>query len=461
MSITAPASESIADQISRTDLLLGRRGAVTSLTDVRDWFDERPVDIHVDYQTATTRAGQSALITVVTLLHRAGFPIRLQETFDDVVVAFGPFRGQRLAKTLASLGAVVTPTANPEPPGLRTVIIGDAEHARADSIQLTWDGWIAAVRAGGTRLDERDGCPLAPLLAAALTVSEIFESHLGVVDACWRDVTMSLWNPADAQPAQGPALRWLPEQWMVLGLGHLGQAHAWCLVHLPYEAESCEIWLADDERVTTSNVSTGVLTQPIHLPQDASIAVLKTRLVAEAIERAGLRSRLIERRLHPHERYHPDLPATALVGVDNLLTRRGLSDFGWPLCVDAGLGSTHSGFDTFSIHAFDGTGRASTEIEGWHERQAPDPDTSEPIFSDLRENGLDECGIVTLANKNVACAYVGMAAACLSVAEVLRRINGGNGASTTSAALDALVVRGDSCRPPLVRIPVCEAVTER
>lgn len=457
-----PPADGFADQVSRTDLLLGRRGAVSSLTNARDWFDDRPVWIHADPRTASTGPGQSALITLTTLLHRAGFPVYINGALDDLVVDRGPFRGQDLTITLAALGAVKAPSAYTEAPGQRHVMLGDVTRAPSPAVQLTWDGWIAGVRPDGNRLDERDGCPLAPILAAALTVSEIFESHLGVRDACWRDVTISLWNPTDTSPAQGPALRWLPQRWMLLGLGHLGQANAWCLAHLPNPPGSCEVWLADDERITASNVSTGVLTNPEHLTAAADGAPRKTRLVAAALERAGLDTRLIERRIQPDEHHHSDLPSITLVGVDNLATRRALSSFGWPLCIDAGLGSTPSSFDTFSLHVFDGSGRASSEIDAWQERPQAEPDTTAEIFDDLRSGGLDECGVVTLANKNVACAYVGMSAACLSVAEVLRRLNGTEGATAISAALDALAVRGDAISPPPIRVPVCEVVgTER
>jgi hypothetical protein len=452
---TEPAGEILADQVSRTDLLLGRRGAVRSLADVGDWFNDRPVSIHADANTSSTGSGQAALLTLVTLLHRAGFPVFLNGTFDDVVIDRGPFRGCNLATTLTSLGAAAGPSPDVEAPGYRSVLIGATAEVPSPSVQLTWDGWIAAVRPGGTRLKERDGCPVAPILAAALTVSEIFESHLGVRDACWRDVTISLWNPTgpETTPSHGPALRWLPRSWMLLGLGHLGQANAWCLAHLPAAAD-CEIWLADDERITASNVSTGVLTHPEHLARPPS-ATHKTRLVAEALERAGLETRLIERRVHHEERYRTDLPGVALVGVDNLATRRALSDFGWPLCVDAGLGSTASSYDTLSLHVFDGSGRASHEIDAWQERTSAKPDTDAEFFDDLRSAGLDECGVVTLANKNVACAYVGMTAACLSIAEVLRRFHGGDGASTISVALDALIVRGDCDARSVPRIALC------
>lgn len=460
--MTTSAQEITAsEQVSRTDLLLGRLGVVASLEDVHEWFNQRPVYVYVDGTSVATQAGQSALITLATLLRRAGFPVHVLGELDAVVEA-GPFRGQHLADVLLRLGAAAAPSDGAVTAEGRGVLIGDVASTALTSLQLTWDGWVAGIRSPGTRMGERAGCALAPILAAALAVSEVFESHLGMRDACWRDITVSLWNPTAASETstQGPALRWLPEQWMLVGLGHLGQAYAWCISHLPYPDDACELWLADDDFVSPANVSTGVLTDPEQETDAAGRPVRKTRLVAAAVERVGIRTRLLERRIHLGDRYRTDSPAIALIGVDNLETRRSLTDFSWPLCVDAGLGSGPSSFDTLAIHCFDQSSKASQEISAWAERAPTAPDTSSQLFERLRESGVDECGIVTLANQNVACAYVGMIAACLAVAEVLRRVNGGPASTAMSLALDAAVTRGDIITPVPLRAPLCEILSE-
>jgi len=451
----------LADRVSRTDLLLGRRGAVSSLAETNDWFQQRPVHVVLDAKLAAGSAGQAAAVTLVTLLHRAGFPVFVHCDAKEAIHT-GPFKGQDLRATLEELGAQTPIPAADHLTGTRAVLIGDVQTSFATSVQLTWDGWIAGVRNPRSRMEEREGCALAPLLAAALVVSEILESHLGVIDACWRDVTLSLWNPTGSAnlPAQGPTLRWLPTQWMLIGLGHLGQANAWCLSHLPYESDAGEIWLADDDFVAPANLSTGVLTDPRCMYDASGSRLRKTRTVAEAIERSGRTTRMIERRLHSEERFQADLPAIALVGVDNLETRRTLSDFGWPLCVDAGLGSTPSSFDSVSVHTFDGSGQSSHDVSAWRYYETSSTDTAAGIFEDLRRAGLDECGVVTLANKKVACAYVGMIAGCLVVAEVLRRLNGGAGSSSISATLDAIVFRGDELEPANLRVQLLEARLE-
>ena len=458
--MTGDVDPAVADIVSRTDLLLGRRGAINALADAEGWFEQRPVRITAAPGACSTAEGQSALITLSTLLRRAGFPVQLDRApSDDILI--GPHRGRSLSEVLTGFGVSITETSSRATPNprAREVLIGDAAVTHPRATQLTWDGWVAAVRQPGDRLQERAGCILAPLLSAALVVSEIMGSHLGVLDACWRDVTSSLWDPLAADPtaAQGPALNWLPVSWLLIGLGHLGQANAWCLAHLPYSDGDGEVWLADDERITKANLSTGVLTEPTALRSDYGRPALKTRLVAAAAERAGRRTRLLESRLSPSAHLLGDGPSIALVGVDNLELRRGLSDLALPLAVDAGLGSTPSSFDSLALHVFASDGPSSHDIAAWSEQPEPTVDTNAPVFEELRRGGLDECGLVTLASKKVACAYVGMTAACLSVAEALRRSLAGPALASASVVLNAQITRGEHVRTADLRVPMVQS----
>lgn len=448
----------IADAVSRTDLLLGRRGAIRSLRDADAWFEQRPVQLSAGGDVRSTPDGQAALITVATLLRRAGFPVWTSEPADgDLLV--GPYRGRALKDVLSSFGVRYADRGLSLPPAAREVLLGDVQPCLPSSVHLTWDGWVAAVRRPGDRLAERPGCRLAPLLAAALVVSEIMESHLGVLEAGWRDVTMSLWDPTSPEPllAHGPALRWLPQSWMLVGLGHLGQANAWCISHLPYDDGTGELWLADDDLVTAANISTGILTESSTLTDAYGRPPRKTRVVADAVERAGRVTRLLESRLPTSARFHEGLPRILLVGVDNLDLRRALSDFNWPLAIDAGLGSTPSSFDSIALHAFDGAGVTSHDINAWADGPQPAVADHDGIFDDLRRSGLDECGIVTLASRKVACAYVGMIASSLAISEALRRTMTGPAVGSLSVVLDAHVIRGQQVTATNPRAPLIDA----
>ena len=216
------------------------------------------------------------------------------------------------------------------------------------------------------------------------------------------------------------------------------------------------MWLTDDDVAAGANVSTGVLTRLQDAEQTANWpARPKTRLVAAAMENAGARAHLIERRLSPAERWDEHRPSVALLGVDDIVIRRRLSEIGWPLCMDAGLGSTPSSYNSMSIYALDGA-LTSTEISAWRqEHPAAAPDTSGVLYDKLRGEGIDECGVVMLAGRAVAAAFVGMIAACLAISEPLRRLHGGPMLSSLGLSLESgkpvCGLRPDG--PPATTIP--------
>jgi hypothetical protein len=76
------------------------------------------------------------------------------------------------------------------------------------------------------RLQEREYCPLAGILAASLAVSELFLSFADIsVEAGRRAVALSLWRPevAVSDPSTvGVPVEFLPRALLILGLGALG-----------------------------------------------------------------------------------------------------------------------------------------------------------------------------------------------------------------------------------------------
>jgi hypothetical protein len=457
-----PTGQQLSDTISRTNLLLARRGLLTDLTAAGQWFALRGVHIDVGADACQTPSGQAAALTAVTLARRAGLPVTANAIAGDSPVHTGPWRNWKLSAALTELGAIIAAAGQTK----TVVTIGDALAPPADvRLQVSWDAWIASVRPDGVRLAERDGCALAPIAAAALAVSEIFHHHIGHLDAAYRPVALSLWHPLSPTPetAPGPALARLPNAWMLVGLGHLGQANAWCLSNLPYADGRGELWLVDDDLAAPANISTGVLTTASDVVAGpVGTARRKTRIVAAAAERAGRPTRLVEQRLPSTYRYEPGQADIALIGVDNIDLRRRLTDFGWPLCVDAGLGAGPSSFDTISIHTFP-SDTCSRDIQAWQQPRRSAVDVDVAAFDALLAAGLDQCGVVMLAGQAVAAAFVGMLAACLTVAEVLRRTCGAAGLDALSTSLDIPSPRGASARPGIYRgqlVPIDAAVSE-
>ncbi len=48
-----------------------------------------------------------------------------------------------------------------------------------------------------------------------------------------------------------------------------------------------------------------------------------------------------------------------------------------------------------------------------------------PAYQALKKAGLDSCGLTQLASRTVGAPFVGLVAGCLTIAELLRRLNGG------------------------------------
>lgn len=459
MNVASPTGQQLVDTTSRTHLLLAKAGLVDSLEEAGLWLAARRIAVRVGADACNDEYGQAAALTAVSLAARASIPVTVTVADPRAILSAGPWKGLMLGETLGLLGDLNVHQDNSAdvilPPLKAELLIGESTESRRSGasegdiprLQVSWDGWVAGVRSAGERLPERNGCVLAAAAAAALAVSEVFSHLAGHLDAAWRDISLSLWDPLAADPFKtiGPRLDWLPDRWQIVGLGHLGQAAAWCISLLPYPARSGEVWLVDDDFATEANISTGVLT----MPSDASVgpagdALRKTRLVSKALERAGRPTRMIENRLDTNQtRWNPAFPSVALIGVDNLDTRRHLSKVGWPLCVDSGLGSTASSFDALSIYALD-TSQSSAEIMAWRTQEADSGSDPVPAFNELRSQGVDECGIVMLQGRAVGASYVGMTAAALATCEPLRRLHGSPGIRCVGLSLDQGVPTGAS-----------------
>ena len=443
------------DGVHRTVLLAAHDGTQPTLDAAIAAHDRTGIVICADTQTCRDASGQAAILTAVVTARRAFGTVIVHAEVPAAILAAGVFKGRALADAVANQGARLL---SAEAPGAvaeawPVLLLGPGTSVfpgkHLTTLRASWRGWTARVAPAGLP-GEAAGttCVLASIAAAALGVSEAFGAVRSAPgsEAGYRDIALNLWNPGADHPDNGPGLSHAPAAWWLVGLGHLGQASAWVITWLPYaDPSGIEVVLQDTDRTTPANYSTGVLTP------EGSDGVPKTRLVAAALENAGLTTRIIERRAGSDFRAAPGERHVALLGVDNLPTRRLTSGTGWTLAIDAGLGDQPGNFDSILIHRFPG-GRRSDEIPAWQPREphaVAIPQTA--AFADLQEHH-DPCGVAELAGKAVGAAFVGITAACLAITEALREFHGGTGRDTLLLSLTTMAAR-TSPGDQTVRVP--------
>lgn len=394
--------------------------------------------IVVGADIASSVACQTALLSLVNVARRtflAGIDVI---GLSDCASKTALTSRDRLIDAVIELGGNVATEARPEWP---TALIGNvtATPRGLPAWKLTWAGWRGGVvpANSGERLADDEAMPLAPVLAAATCAAEAFAVHAGDhAMAGRRAAGLSLWRPGanwlDPDESE-PALVYLPSRLWLIGLGNLGQAFSWLLACLPYEMpREVHLVLQDYDRIAQSNDSTSMLSRIV------DIGKMKSRVVADWLEARGFSIYLEERRFGPCTRRSKDEPGLALCGVDNANARAALDQAGFDLIVEAGLGGGPQAFRNMSIHTFPAS-RTPAQIWGGQVAQAEENIEAQPAYQALKQAGMDGCGLTQLASRTVGVPFVGLIAACLTIAEVLRRLHGGAALeflSTSASTLD-------------------------
>lgn len=423
-----------ADHFSRTTLILGRQAGDAAQGQAR--HRSFRVLIVAGESTCTSRTGQAAVLTAVATAVRAFSEVTVCLGAADQVVTGGPNAGEHLGDIVASQGALLVKDANRRP--RHVIVIGDTPAGLRPErhwVAATWSGWTASTgpavqgpQSGAAadnpradRADDPDDNCVAAIAAGALAVAEVFFSFMSDQEPLRtsREVCLNLWVPGSVA-VRGPVMRYAPSQWWLLGLGHLGQGYAHVISWLDYaDPSAVQVVLQDTQRAVPANHSTGVLTPPD--PKDQR----KTRIVAAALDRCGLETVIIERRMSEQTPICDEDMHVALVGVDNLPTRRLIDHFGWKTAIDVGLGAGPKDFDGMTVRRF--PGQPSATVPAWQDppaRIGPGP-------ADLVAPELDACGIAELNGVAVGASFVGVIAGAVAVAEAARVLHGGNAHAVT------------------------------
>jgi hypothetical protein len=405
--------------------------------------------IYVGPEIAISVNHQSALLTLVNTARRtllAGVDVF---GLPDAPSLSPLAPGRLLKEAVRELGGQGVDAANPDWP---SAVIGDATvlDTKLPRWRVTWNGWRGGVipSRDNKRLHEDEAIALAPLLAAAACAAEVFAYHAGDhAMAGRRSLGLSLWNPAADWLLDDPtesATAFLPSRLWIIGLGNLGQAFAWLLASLPYADRSgVELVLNDFDDIALSNESTSLLSHKI------DIGHRKARVVAKWLEDRGFRTFLEERLFGEWIVRAPHEPGVALCGVDNAVARAALEKPGFGLVIEAGLGGGPEAFRSISIHTFPAS-RSAEEIWARQVGQGGQSPEHMPAYQALKKDGMDSCGLAQLASRTVGVPFVGVVAACLVIAELLRRLNGGSALELVSgsvAALEDVETVSTSCGP--------------
>ena len=416
MTIIAP------DELHRLVKLAMDTGEAESIEHALRIFAGYRIGVAVGPEIATSTTHQAALLTFLRLASRVflgGIDI-VMPTDAPCLLPGNP----NIDQAMASAGARRVKSLEPHVPA---VCIGTVSlpHSASFAVRAVFSGWRAGVVPAHSEapFDFDAEFPLSGALAVTLAVNEAFLFvRQDTPEAGFREVGLSLWRPDAVEEwwkpeNDGPALAYLPSKLWLIGLGHLGQAYLWGLSLLPYaRPEEVELVLQDIDAVTASTLSTSILSDGSMLGEK------KTRAIAKVMEARGFKTAIIERRFDETLRIHPDDPQVALFGVDNALARRALGEAGFKLVVEAGLGSGAKDFRAIRIHTFPG---AKDPRDLWAPAAERVINTESPAYGDLKSRGLDQCGVTLLAGKAVGAPFVGMTAAALCLAEVLRLLHGG------------------------------------
>jgi hypothetical protein len=416
-------TEPLHISLHRTAKYFMDSGRVQTTEEAMDLLKSFGLTIAVGSEIQTSPAAQVALFTLVNLARRTFLAgVEIVGLCDAPVLSHLALETS-LADAVSNLGGRVVSQARPHWP---VAVIGSVEMRtpEARAWRLTWQGWRAGVVPvrDGWAMNDDAVMPLAPALAAAVCAAEVFALHAGDHPlAGKRALGLSLWRPesdwTEANETE-PALAFLPSRLWLIGLGNLGQAYSWLLACLPYPAGGLELVLQDFDRLALSNDSTSVLTDLDVLGR------MKTRRAAEWLEARGFSAYMEERRFGAWTRRHVDEPAVALCGVDNSISRAALEEAGFDLVVESGLGAGPQSFRNFAMHTFPGPRRASELWPTTLSVQTPDV-SHMPAYANLKDKGVDACGLAQLASRTVGVPFVGLVAAALVISELLRRLNGG------------------------------------
>lgn len=434
-------SKNLSETLSRTVKMALDSGEASTLEEAEIIFYNYQLIIEVGSSVSTSPTLQAALLTAVNAGRRAFLGgVSVCGCFDFNLLI--PWKEcKTIESAVIDLKGRVLQAAPADHP---RIIIGNVEHPSGFgdfAVRATFDGWVGGV----IPLDEARWLPekqeFTPsgVLAGALAVAEAFQYVRGGNPmAGRRAVGLSLWRPEPGEDwlessDPGPLLQYLPAKLWLIGLGHLGQSFLWTLGFLPFASpKEVSLVLQDFDLLSDANDSTSPLTfAPVKNER-------KTRAIATWCEQRGFQVLINERLFAGNFTVADHEPMVAICGVDNAIARSALEDVGFARVIEAGLGKGEHEYLEFQVHTFPSHYTAQKQWGGHSNDSQTSHDDLKPAYKALKQEGMDECGLATLAGRSVGACFVGMVTSTLMIAELLRMAHGAHAYSLIDGSLRSL-----------------------
>ncbi len=230
-----------------------------------DRFHSFRVRCVADEANVGSHSGQTALVTLVSLLARMGVQVALDVPDIEHIGPQPPLRGTHLRSALVDLGADLVPgaavTCEPEIPCDLTFALGNTPVASGlAGWRVSGTAWAGAIREIGTAAGRWDASwPIGAMTAAALAAPEIFKAavrFLPLRHAVWTELSAPCLSATWDFEGDGLAL---PDELSVVDIisaGAITQAALFVLFRLPVKFAGR---LFDGDMAELSNVNRQML----------------------------------------------------------------------------------------------------------------------------------------------------------------------------------------------------------
>jgi|GEM_PF-1039585 molybdopterin/thiamine biosynthesis adenylyltransferase len=291
-------------------------------------------------------------------------------------------------------------------------------------IEIIACGWRGGVNFFGNErifFSGDNSLALGPILASSIATYYAFCKIYKLRETIDVNVGISLWNLNAGSnwyhdEFDGPINLNMPRTIWDLGLGHLGQAYIWTLASFKIENSSkIQFLLQDSDVVDVENLGSQVLCQA------KDIDKYKTRPCLQFIEEMGFDARIIEKRFEltdDEQDWMSNYPLL-LNGVDNVKTRKSISNKFIKLYLDGATNGSSELFDSFTMNNVYSRNKTLDEI--WTDVAAENYILHRNLYD--RYEKAEKCG--SLSNIGISTPFVGLFSSTIIVSELLRSLNQG------------------------------------